>query len=151
MQAVRWRWLLPFLLALAVLIYLRQRRAADKVLWEAHSHEEAQASGLASWRDCTGRAPSGTELKRAYRKLAKEAHPDRHGSNEHFQSLHSAQKQLQNPVQYNLRAALGPSRPGHMAKGHGVHDARLALRKENDGARVHLEVDFTSPVPRGLW
>lgn len=56
-----------------------------------------------------------------------------------------------NPVQYNLRAAFAPGRGGHYEKGHGIRDARLALRKTDDGTRVHLEVDFTSPVERGLW
>lgn len=145
-----WYLVVPGLLFVGLLLRFSRRQSADK-FWDAHAHEDAVPSGLVSWRDCTGRAPSGTELKRAYRKLAREAHPDKKGSNERFQSLDSAQQQLKNPLQYNLRAAFVPGRGAYHDEGHGIRDARLALRRTSDGTRVHLEVDFTSPVPRGFW
>lgn len=112
-------------------------------------HSDAKHQQLFSWRDCTGRAPSGAELQRAYRRLAKDAHPDKTGSNEKFHALDTAQKQLKSsPLQYNLRAAFIP-RNGSVA--HEVDDLRLEMRNSGDGLRMHLELDFRSSVERGFW
>lgn len=150
-MAVRWQWLLGGASILCLLLYLcRRGRHADKVLWRAHEHEEAQIREQFAWRDCTGRAPSGAELKRAYRRLARQAHPDRQGSNERFQALDAAHRQLQSSVQFNLRAVLlSGGEVNHTS--HGVRDVRLSLHEAEGGTRVKMELDFTSPPGRGLW
>eukprot|EP00747_Dinoflagellata_sp_TGD_P016626 gnl/TRDRNA2_/TRDRNA2_125247_c0_seq1.p1 gnl/TRDRNA2_/TRDRNA2_125247_c0~~gnl/TRDRNA2_/TRDRNA2_125247_c0_seq1.p1 ORF type:complete len:276 (+),score=39.89 gnl/TRDRNA2_/TRDRNA2_125247_c0_seq1:37-864(+) len=145
-----WLTLLGVLTIVAVLVWRLRRKADEAVLWDSHRHEDARLHENFAWRDCTGRAPSGAELKRAYRRLARDAHPDGKGSNEHFRALDQAQGQLQSsPVQYNLRAAFMPI--NRTVDGHGIHDVRIELPNPASDSRIRMEVDFTSAAPRGFW
>lgn len=137
-------------LLFAVCLLLRRgSHSDDHLVWNAHEHEDARTHELWAWRDCTGRAPSGSTLKRAYRRLALEAHPDKDGSSAQFQALDAAHKHLQSPVQYNLRASFTSNYT--FADGHGVKDVRLATKRADDGVRIQLAVDFTSAAARGYW
>lgn len=145
-----WQWPKVSILCLsfvAIVIWYRHHRSDEQVLWQAHEHASAKRSDMYAWRDCTGRAPAGMELKRAYRRLALQAHPDKGGVEGQFEALSIAHKQLQSPVQYNLRAAFVSGGE----EGHGVQDARLEVSSGKDGPRLRLEVDFTSPAERGYW
>jgi len=143
-----WQILTAFSLLFVILLVSSKHRDDAHVVWQAHEHEDAKHGDLFSWRDCTGRAPSGIELKRAYRRLALQAHPDAGGDDQQFRALQDAQKQLQSPVQYNLRAAF---HKGGSVGNHDIHDVRLSLRKTENGPHVKLEIDFSSSATRGFW
>eukprot|EP00927_Polykrikos_kofoidii_P047471 TRINITY_DN41640_c0_g1_i1.p1 TRINITY_DN41640_c0_g1~~TRINITY_DN41640_c0_g1_i1.p1 ORF type:complete len:291 (-),score=42.13 TRINITY_DN41640_c0_g1_i1:127-999(-) len=140
-----------------VVVQLFRRHSDDAhVVWNSHDHEDAIHHEEFSWRDCTNRAPSGAALKRAYRRLARDAHPDQGGTDEQFKALTSAHSQLQSPLQYNLRAAL--ARPSGVdgaddAGGeHNIRDFRVALVPTADqGNRIRLEIDFTTSARRGYY
>mmetsp|Transcript_51595 Transcript_51595/g.95485 ORF Transcript_51595/g.95485 Transcript_51595/m.95485 type:complete len:291 (-) Transcript_51595:63-935(-) len=135
---------------------LRKRHHEHTALWESHKHADAVREGLYAWRDCTGRAPSSATLKRSYRRLARQAHPDRYGSSSQFVALDEAHKQLHSPMQYNLRAAvLGPDHrstedAGKDALGK-VMGVSLAVVPGKDGPRVRLGIDFLTASERGFW
>lgn len=113
-----------------------------------HRHLIAAREGF-GWRDCTGKTPSQGALRKAYRSLSKQTHPDldRSRNSEEFHALTGARAALSDPLQYQLyreaqnKTDTTQSGPVQLVEVQ-VQDSRLT---------IDVDVHLSRALQRGRW
>lgn len=95
---------------------------------------------MKSPHDILGVSPDASkeEIKRAYKKLAMKAHPDKGGDPERFKEISGAYEAMMNPS-----PEFSPEFPGVKLRTH-VHHVKLSLDDIMQGTQVNLKVTLTT-------
>lgn len=122
----------------------------DSTLRHRTSHHRA-------WGYCSV-MPGGAALKRAWRRLTLEHHPDKGGSSEHFQALTQHREGLSSVLQWSLRGLFREGvrqDPDRALAGFIVSTAEATVFDKGGWPYLQLDIEIDSPqaepLAGGVW